>query len=55
MAAPAATVLSPVARDYPSRAFGGFFIPPRLDVLTIMLWLDLFTLFLFIYFILFLK
>jgi len=28
-AAPAAAVLSPVARDYPSRAFNGFFIPPR--------------------------
>jgi hypothetical protein len=30
-AAPAATFLSPVARDYPSRALGGFFRPPRCD------------------------
>lgn len=30
-AAPAATLLSPVARDYPSRALVGFFIPPRCD------------------------
>jgi hypothetical protein len=29
--APVATILSPVARDYPSRAFGGFFMPPRCD------------------------
>jgi hypothetical protein len=29
IAAPAATILSPVARDYPSRAFEGFFRPPR--------------------------
>jgi hypothetical protein len=28
-AAPAATILSPVARDYPSRAFEGFFRPSR--------------------------
>jgi hypothetical protein len=28
-AAPAATTLSPVARDYPSRAFEGFFRPSR--------------------------
>jgi hypothetical protein len=31
MVAPAATVLSPVARDYPSRALGGFFRPPHCD------------------------
>jgi hypothetical protein len=31
MAAPAATVLSPVARDYLSRAFEGFFRPSRCD------------------------
>jgi hypothetical protein len=30
-AAPAATILSPVARDYPSCALGGFFRPPRLN------------------------
>ena len=30
-AAPVATHLSPVARDYPSRALGGFFMPPRCD------------------------
>jgi hypothetical protein len=30
-AAPAATILSPVARDYPSRAFEGFFRPSRCD------------------------
>jgi hypothetical protein len=30
-AAPAAANLSPVARDYPSRALGGFFMPPRCD------------------------
>src|SRR5258708_860582 len=30
-AAPVATFLSPVARDYPSRALGGFFMPPRCD------------------------
>jgi len=30
-AAPAATFLSPVARDYPSCALGGFFRPPRLN------------------------
>jgi hypothetical protein len=29
MAAPAATILSPVARDYPSRAFEGVFRPSR--------------------------
>ena len=29
--APAAVNLSPVARDYPSRACGGFFRPPRCD------------------------
>lgn len=29
--APAATDLSPVARDYPSRAHGGFFRPPHCD------------------------
>jgi hypothetical protein len=28
-AAPAATILSPVARDYPSRAFEGVFRPSR--------------------------
>jgi hypothetical protein len=28
-AAPVAACLSPVARDYPSRARGGFFMPPR--------------------------
>jgi hypothetical protein len=31
MAAPAAAVLSPVARDYLSRAFEGFFRPSRCD------------------------
>jgi hypothetical protein len=31
-AAPAAAHLSPVARDYPSRAFAGPFRPPRLSV-----------------------
>ena len=31
MAAPAAAALSPVARDYPSRALDGFFMPPRCD------------------------
>jgi hypothetical protein len=31
IAAPAATILSPVARDYPSRAFEGFFRPSRCD------------------------
>ena len=30
-AAPITTLLSPVARDYPSRALGGFFMPPRCD------------------------
>lgn len=30
-AAPVAAFLSPVARDYPNRAFGGFFMPPRCD------------------------
>ena len=30
-AAPVATILSPVARDYPSRALSGFFMPPRCD------------------------
>lgn len=30
-AAPVAANLSPVARDYPSRAFGGFFMPPCFD------------------------
>ncbi|MDB6170498.1 MAG: hypothetical protein JWM88_3362, partial [Verrucomicrobia bacterium] len=30
-AAPVATLLSPVARDYPSRALGGFFMPPHCD------------------------
>jgi hypothetical protein len=30
-AAPVATLFSPVARDYPSRALGGFFMPPRCD------------------------
>jgi hypothetical protein len=30
-AAPAATILSPVARDYLSRAFEGFFRPSRCD------------------------
>ena len=30
-AAPVAADLSPVARDYPSRALGGFFMPPRCD------------------------
>jgi hypothetical protein len=30
-AAPVATFLSPVARDYPSRALGGFFMPPHCD------------------------
>jgi hypothetical protein len=30
-AAPAAAILSPVARDYPSRALDGFFRPPRCD------------------------
>ena len=30
-AAPAAAFLSPVARDYPSRALDGFFRPPRCD------------------------
>lgn len=29
--APAAIALSPIARDYPSRAFDGFFMPPRCD------------------------
>jgi hypothetical protein len=29
--APVAIILSPVARDYPSRALGGFFMPPRCD------------------------
>ena len=29
MAAPAAAVLSPVARDYPSRAFDEYFSPSR--------------------------
>lgn len=29
--APVAVALSPVARDYPSRAFDGFFMPPRCD------------------------
>jgi hypothetical protein len=31
LSAPAAASLSPVARDYPSRACGGFFRPPRCD------------------------
>jgi len=31
MAAPAAAFLSPVARDYPSRALEGFFRPSRCD------------------------
>jgi len=30
-AAPAATILSPVARDYPSRALEGFFSSSRCD------------------------
>lgn len=30
-ASPINAHLSPVARDYPSRAFGGFFMPPRCD------------------------
>ena len=30
MAEPASAALSPVARDYPSRALGGFFMPPAL-------------------------
>ena len=30
-AAPITTHLSPVARDYPSRALSGFFMPPRCD------------------------
>ena len=30
-AAPVATILSPVDRDYPSRALGGFFMPPHCD------------------------
>jgi hypothetical protein len=29
--APVAAHLSPVARDYPSRAFNGFFMPSRFD------------------------
>lgn len=30
-ASPINALLSPVARDYPSRALGGFFMPPRCD------------------------
>ena len=30
-AEPASTIFSPVARDYPSRAPGGFFMPPCCD------------------------
>ena len=30
-AAPITALLSPVARDYPSRALSGFFMPPRCD------------------------
>jgi hypothetical protein len=29
MEAPAATILCPVTRDYPSRSMGGFFMPPK--------------------------
>jgi len=31
LTAPVAANLSPVARDYPSRALSGFFMPPRCD------------------------
>ncbi len=30
-ATPIIAILSPVARDYPNRALGGFFMPPRCD------------------------